>query len=399
MPPRSLPAWMLTVIAVILTILVGATAYYMSNPVDMTGLGVLGLVGLVFSPQLLLFTIVGLVLAYLSRRFRASLAETLYIASAVLCLIMAIAPNVSIWQRARQYHVPVSFGKAFIPSFNAGGPSPQRTIVYGKTADGTTLKLDLWKSNIDPAGKRHPAMIRLHGGGWNKGERGLMGMWDKWFNEQGYDVFEVEYRMPPSPHWTNLDEVGDVKCAIGWVLDHATDLNIDTDRISLTGFSSGGNLALLAAYTMGDSTLPPSCPARPIRIRTVINFYGPSDLLSFYSTSGSPGYVQSVLQEYTGGRPGQVPKVYRALSPVTHISGFNNYNNLPPTITFIGEKDRCVPIEQESTLDTTLTAAGVHHELYLIPWADHGFDFSWNSLATQIARGKIQQFLDRYGNN
>jgi dipeptidyl aminopeptidase/acylaminoacyl peptidase len=61
-----------------------------------------------------------------------------------------------------------------------------------------------------------------------------------------------------------------------------------------------------------------------------------------------------------------------------------------------GETDRVVPVEQAMVLDKALTACGVYHETYYIPWADHGFDTNWSSIATQIAHAKIRDFLARY---
>jgi len=37
--------------------------------------------------------------------------------------------------------------------------------------------------------------------------------WNRWLNELGYGVFDMEYRMPSPVRW--LDEIGDVKSALG----------------------------------------------------------------------------------------------------------------------------------------------------------------------------------------
>jgi len=44
-----------------------------------------------------------------------------------------------------------------------------------------------------------------------------------------------------------------------------------------------------------------------------------------------------------------------------------------------------------------LTKAEVVHEIYLLPGTDHGFDINWGGFAAQIARPKIEAFLQRYG--
>ena len=46
-------------------------------------------------------------------------------------------------------------------------------------------------------------------------------------------------------------------------------------------------------------------------------------------------------------------------------------------------------------LDLALSKAGVVHETYLLPANDHGFDVNWGGFGTQIARAKIEQFLQK----
>lgn len=88
---------------------------------------------------------------------------------------------------------------------------------------------------------------------------------------------------------------------------------------------------MLAAYSAGDPQLPPSTDVPPIMVRTVINFYGPSDVALLYRTCKSPNYVRPLMKQYIGGTPEEFPDRYRALSPLTHVSA-----KAPPTITILG---------------------------------------------------------------
>jgi acetyl esterase/lipase len=237
-----------------------------------------------------------------------------------------------------------------------------------------------------------PAFVRVHGGAWTHGVRGGLVRWDRWLSERGYDVFDVSYRLPPPQRWRQ--EVGDVKCAVGWVAAHAAAYGVDPGRIGLVGYSAGGNLALLAAYSMGDPRLPPSCPVAPVRIRSVINMYGPSDLTRLYDKAGDDGhtgYLQTALRRYIGGSPLAYPGRYRLLSPLSHVGPA-----APPTLSLRGDRDRLIPAGQITLLDRALARAGVAHRSYTLPFADHGFDANWSSLPTQLARGLVARFLARY---
>src|SRR5262249_41622914 len=149
-------------------------------------------------------------------------------------------------------------------------------------------------------------------------------------------------------------------------------------RISVMGDSAGGNLALLAAYSMGDSRVQPSCKAPEVKIPSVINLYGPTDMARTYATTGSPNLAPK-MQDYIGGPPSAFPDRYRILSPITYINAAT-----PPTISVHGATDRIVPPEQATILDKALAAAGVDHETYLFPWSGHGFDRSWNGIISQV---------------
>jgi acetyl esterase/lipase len=128
-----------------------------------------------------------------------------------------------------------------------------------------------------------------------------------------------------------------------------------------------------------------------VAVKLVVNFYGPTDLARGYGESGSLAYAQDVLRQYVGGTPTQYPERYRTASPIGHVGP-----NTPPTITFLGESDRIITTDQAQLLDAALAQAGVPHDTYLLPATDHAFDLNWGGFATQIARAKIRQFLQRY---
>jgi acetyl esterase/lipase len=196
--------------------------------------------------------------------------------------------------------------------------------------------------------------------------------------------------MPPPVRW--LDEIGDVKCAAGWVVANASKYQLDIERISIMGSSAGGNLALLAGYSVGDPRLPPSCRATNAKIRSVINLYGPTDMALLYRTTDRKSDLPAAMDAYIGGPPSKFPDRYKILSPISHIN-----KQTPPTITLQGEIDRIVPVDQAIILADALAAVGIDHENYLLPSTSHGFDVNWGSISTQVARAKVVAFLQKHG--
>ena len=375
----------------LLAVIMAGLAYCMAYPVRWDGFGKLGAVALFFPLHLLVATLVAAVLALVARWRRARLAAWVFGLAVILTAVMALTPAIAVWQQARQLNVPLSLGTylAHAGHLNMGHPQPERNAVYGTAKDGTKLEMDVWRSGQPNAGPLRPAILFVHGGAWTPGNRSMVPDWNRWLNALGYEVFDVEYRMPPPVRW--LDEIGDVKSALGWVIAHATEYHVDPARISMMGGSAGGNLSMLAAYSAGDPQLPPSTDVPPVAIRSVINFYGPTDMTLRYRTCKSPEYVRPLMKEYLGGTPEEFPERYRALSPLSHVTA-----KTPPTITLIGTSDRLVSTDHATLLDQALSKASVPHEMYLLPGNDHGFDVNWGGFGTQIARAKIKDFLKRY---
>jgi acetyl esterase/lipase len=391
--PRGIAQWALTVLACSLAVITVRLAIYFLNPSEATSLPHdLGARALSFSLHLLVVTIVALGLLLLTGWLRTWLATGIFGLVVILSAFLALWPSVAMWRLARQENVPLSLGTylAGAAHRDIGGPQLERTVVYGTTTDGAKLVLDVWLSDVATTGSSSPAVVKVHGGGWTGGSRSQGIDWNRWLNQLGYHVFDVEYRMPPPERWR--DEVGDVKCALGWVAANAPEYRTDPARISTMGLSAGGNLAMLAAYSMGDARLPPSCDAQTVSVKSVVNLYGPADLTLFYGSSGSLTNIQSVLRQYIGGSPAQHPDRYRTVSPLSYV-GVKN----PPTTTLLGTSDHIVPTEQACSLDQALTQAGVTRETYLLPGNDHGFEVNWGGFGAQFARAKIKAFLQKHG--
>ncbi|MCY1284995.1 alpha/beta hydrolase fold protein [compost metagenome] len=385
--PRRVLNGALVALALVLVAGLALLAYAMSRPVIAPGLSRLAVFALALPLHLLAPALAALLLGLLARRLRARLAALAFGGAAALALALAAWPSLALWHYAGQQGVALSLGEYWANAGRLNRPAgaPPRSLTYATLADGTRLQLDVWPA-ANTASQSGPAIVRIHGGGWMEGSRGQLPEWNRWLSEQGYRVFDIDYRLAPPERW--LDAVGDVKCAIGWVAAHAEEFGVDPTRISLLGESAGGHLSMLAAYGMGDARLPPSCPAATVPIRSVVNFYGPSSLALDYQAL--PEVLQRLLQGYIGGSPERFGERYRLVSPITHID-----RGTPPTLTLHGTLDRIAPVRQARVLDQALAQAGVRHETYLLPASDHVFDLNWGGFATQFARAKVAGFLRR----
>lgn len=99
-----------------------------------------------------------------------------------------------------------------------------------------------------------PSLIMFHGGGWTHGTPEMDEELARLFaSELRAVVINVDYRLAPEHPFP--EPLNDCYTALDWAINNATEYMIDTARIGLWGFSSGGNLA--AAVALKDSIEQP----------------------------------------------------------------------------------------------------------------------------------------------
>jgi acetyl esterase/lipase len=308
----------------------------------------------------------------------------------VVIIAVALVPPIQALRVAVKNHVAIDFSRYVRAPLDDGPPKGLETVVYA-TVDGTPLSLDIYRpTTLAGPEARHPAILVLHEGGWSAGDKGSAPRMSGWLAAHGWAVFDAQYRLAPQPNWKTA--IGDVKCAIGWVKRHARDIGIDVDadRLTLLGRSAGGHLAMLAAYDPDDPALPPSCDAGDTHVASVISFYGPTDLAWGWAHTPNPRVfdMRQRVANYLGGTPAERPERYRLMSPITHVTARS-----PPTLLIHGEGDNYVPVENTRFMDRQLTVVGVRHDVLVIPYAEHAFDFIFGGLGEQLAEHAILRFL------
>ncbi|MGP3926009.1 alpha/beta hydrolase fold domain-containing protein [Streptomyces sp. 8N616] len=304
--------------------------------------------------------------------------------TSAVALASALAPYAAAWETARDRGEGLSLAGQFAGLNYSRGPERDRTLVYARVGRHR-MKMDVWlPDGRAPRGPR-PAVVWVHGGGWESGHRSQTPRWNEWLNDRGYAVFDIEYRL--APRATQLQQIGDVKCAIGWVRRNAARYAVDPARIVLAGTSAGGNLALSAAYTARDNRPRPTCgSARGTAVRAVVSFYGPTDMAGMIA--GGANRADPRVRAFMGGSLMTASDGFRLGSPTRLVRA-----DVPPTLLLHGSHDRLVPVAQARELNARLTRAGAVHEYVEIPWADHAFDYNWGNWGTQIARPALADFL------
>jgi acetyl esterase/lipase len=116
-----------------------------------------------------------------------------------------------------------------------------------------------------------PAVVDLHGGAWGKGSLEECRGRDEALAKAGVLAVGLDFRDGNDGYPTALV---DINYAIRWVKARAAQLNTRADLVGITGASSGGHLAMLAAMRPNDPryaaiSLPAGSPAVDATVRCV----------------------------------------------------------------------------------------------------------------------------------
>jgi acetyl esterase/lipase len=332
---------------------------------------------------------IALVLRGVDSPFLAALTALLAISAMALGMI----PLLQARQLAAARGVALDFRRYLHAKLDTEGPGqPDRTVTYA-TVEGRALSLDAYLPRPRPATPSR-AILVIHGGFWSAGQRGEASLASQHLADLGFTVFDADYRLEPQPNWQSA--VGDVKCAIGWIKQHASspEWNVDPTKLTLLGRSAGGHLALIAAYTAEATDLPPTCgapdAATDTSVESVVALYAPTDLAQAYVHPANLHATDSPakLRAFLGDAPEREPARYKALSPTERVTA-----KAPRTLLVQGGRDQFVRPDQMEDLDAALAAAGVPRETLLVPYAQHAFDFVPGSFSSQILEATLRKFL------
>jgi acetyl esterase/lipase len=236
-----------------------------------------------------------------------------------------------------------------------------------------TEKLDLYLPEAPAAGKRSPALVWIHGGGWAGGEKGEQRALEicGTLAAAGYVAISIDYRLGQGSWPQNLL---DCKNAVRFLRAKADAYHLDPQRIAVAGGSAGGHLALMVGFTTGMAGLEPAAPYPGVSsaVRCIIDMYGPTDLLTRkdIAKDGTPSATRRLMGkslEYFGAKDDADP-VLKLASPVTHVR-----RDVPPVLVLHGRADTTVDYHQSDELVRILKEKGATHEYLLIDGVGHTF--------------------------
>ena len=240
--------------------------------------------------------------------------------------------------------------------------------------DNPKQKLDLYLPENPVNEKPLPVIAYIHGGGWRAGDKAGSGRRLAPFVATGrYAGVGIGYRLTGEAQWPS--QIHDCKAAIRWIRANAEEHNLDANRIAVWGGSAGGHLVAMLGVSYGVKELEGEIGPhleQPSEVACVVDFFGPTDLLSMDDHGSSMKHLgpDSPEAHLVGGPLLDNKEKAINASPTTHVSKDDE-----PFLIVHGDEDPLVSYPQSTLLEEKLEAVGVPVILVKVEGGGHGKGF------------------------
>lgn len=235
-----------------------------------------------------------------------------------------------------------------------------------------------------PEPEPKPAVIVVPGGAYetcprhgNEGDPVAMT-----FAADGYQAFVLEYSVgSKAPEGKTLfpAQLLDFGKAILTIREHAKEWCVDTDRISIIGFSAGGHLCGTMATRWNDGLLAETfgVPSEKFKLCAAMLIYPIADYVLQKQYERDMGdalpFDLKRSDQYVFGTREPDESALADASPARHVT-----SDCPPTFIAAAKNDGLITVENSLVMAQALQKAGVPYELHIFEYGDHGFSLGRN---------------------
>lgn len=269
---------------------------------------------------------------------------------------------------------------------------PVDTVAYQDIAYGTDQNQTLDLYLPDSYDKEIGLVVMIHGGTWQRGDKSYFA--DDIANDSSeYNIAcaSINYRLISYGGSVSMQDIyDDITAAISKCIDIAAEQGITIDKVMMRGFSSGGHIALLYAYTQQAAWPVPvvavyaESPVADLTDKDL--YYGETlawteNLCKLGSMMCQHTYTMDTFEENIA--------YIKTISPASCVTA-----DSVPTLISHGKNDPIVPFSNAQRLFDALSAAGIQYDLVISETAGHGI--SSDSQASSKASALYEKYIDSY---
>ncbi|MEO6670943.1 MAG: alpha/beta hydrolase [Ferruginibacter sp.] len=169
---------------------------------------------------------------------------------------------------------------------------------------------------------KRPALIFIHGGNWNSGNRSLYNFLGSRMARKGIVTIIIDY--PLSPKATYIEMAFACAASVKWVQENSAVYGADTNKIFVAGHSAGGHLAAL--ISLDNQYFDSLGITNPIK-GTILIDAGALDMYTYLKQEGL-NEEHTYLKTFT-----KDPAVWKKASPVYYL-----HDGMPSFLIYQGER-------------------------------------------------------------
>lgn len=261
-----------------------------------------------------------------------------------------------------------------------------KNIIYDRKKN---FSCDLYLPKDIQENSSRNVMLFIHGGGWNSGRKEDIAYACRRYAKEGYITVTLQYSLaskngPPVTFFTMLDDI--TRC-LAHVKTYTGERGITVKKVALSGYSAGGHLAMLYAFSRKNES--------PIPIAFVFTQVGPSIFTydawgpkkeKFALALASAASGQTINKE--NYHSAQTRNAIKSISPALLI----NKDTVPGIYAF-GKKDKLVIPLHAQALEAMLKKHHVPHHVLIYPDSGH---FLNDEKYARRYRELIKEYCQKY---
>lgn len=246
-----------------------------------------------------------------------------------------------------------------------------RNQVYDTSRD-TRNTYNLFIPKNAPKNRPVSLILYTHGGSWISGNKESMDYACGKMTRQGYITADIDYRLFEAERnaATSMNDImDDMQNCINTIVAQAAELGYTIDSVATSGYSAGGHLALLYAYSRTNSACVP--------VNLVFEQVGPADLCPeafapgvMSSSLTFNAFAQKLIPNYQNMSDAERKSALAEISPISYISP-----QAVPTIMVYADEDIIVGNIHGAHMNDALASNGIDYAYLYMPRSNHTCEF------------------------
>jgi len=239
------------------------------------------------------------------------------------------------------------------------------------THDGVALQGDLY---LPKGAGPFPALVAVHGGGWQQGARSQFQYWGPYLASRGYGLLAISYRLAKKGTKAFPHAVHDVVSAVRFLRANAAQFRLDAGRLAMFGASAGAHLAALAALGANAGRFVDGYPDDPhakvsANVKVLVGVYGVYDVIDMWERYRADSPRDNNVENFLGCAPMDDRQLYFDATPISYATYANNQTSV---LLACGTEDDLVDRRRNTdVLLRALKQAGFFTRTCYVPGAGH----------------------------